>query len=306
MEGTAPHGARDERSGRPEAAASPQATEPQENQAQAPAGGLTLADVRRLWPDIVEATKLKRRVTWIHLTQNAQVVAVDQRTLTLGFNNAGARESFVGGGSPEIVRQAAIDVIGADWNVEAIVDPGAQPGVGPAGGASSAGAPAAAPSPSPAPTDTPASPAPDPAGPSASTGSAPGADQAQPGPSAAGPAPEATASGAGAAGGDVPPQAAPEAPPPWAVEDDSAAAPAAGGAAPEAAARPTSSPGAVNAAREAITTTRPSEQPRARGNQAADADAHPDDPALEDSGLAGTELLQRELGAQIIQEIKHD
>jgi DNA polymerase-3 subunit gamma/tau len=90
--------------------------------------GLGLVDVRRLWPDIVEATKLKRRVTWIHLTQHAQVVAVDDQTLTLGFTNSGARESFVNGGSPEIVRQAAIDVAGADWRVEAIVDPGADTG----------------------------------------------------------------------------------------------------------------------------------------------------------------------------------
>ena len=48
---------------------------------------------------------------------------MDAKTLTLGFGNAGARESFVNGGSPEIVRQAAIDVVGADWRVEAIVDP---------------------------------------------------------------------------------------------------------------------------------------------------------------------------------------
>src|SRR3546814_3994280 len=73
---------------------------------------------------------MKRRVTWIHLTQNAQVVAVDAKTLTLGFQNAGARESFANGGSAEIVRQAAIDVVGTDWKVDAIVDPGAAPGAG--------------------------------------------------------------------------------------------------------------------------------------------------------------------------------
>ena len=83
--------------------------------------------MRRLWPDIVEAVKSRRRLTWIHLTQHAQVVAVDGTTLTLGFSNAGARESFDGGGSAEIVRQAAIDVVGSDWKVETIVDPGAQP-----------------------------------------------------------------------------------------------------------------------------------------------------------------------------------
>ncbi len=92
---------------------------------------LSLVDVRRLWPDIVEATKQRRRVTWIHLTQHAQVVAVDATTLTLGFSNAGARESFDNGGSSEIVRQAAIDVVGADWKVETIVDPGAQADVPP-------------------------------------------------------------------------------------------------------------------------------------------------------------------------------
>ena len=88
---------------------------------------LSLVDVRRLWPDIVEATKQRRRVTWIHLTQHAQVVAVDAEILTLGFGNVGARESFDNGGSAEIVRQAAIDVVGHDWRVETIVDPGAEP-----------------------------------------------------------------------------------------------------------------------------------------------------------------------------------
>jgi DNA polymerase-3 subunit gamma/tau len=86
-----------------------------------------LVDVRRLWPDIVEATKQRRRLTWIYLTQQAQVVAVDDQILTLGFANAGARDSFDSGGSAEIVRQAAIDVVGHDWRIETIVDPGADP-----------------------------------------------------------------------------------------------------------------------------------------------------------------------------------
>ncbi|MFT3873344.1 MAG: DNA polymerase III subunit gamma and tau [Nocardioides sp.] len=111
--------------------APPDQAEPTGDAADAPGAApnpaLTLVDVRRLWPDIVEATKLRRRLTWIHLTQNAQVVAVDATTLTLGFTNAGARDSFAKGGSVEIVRQAAIDVVGADWRIEAIIDPGATP-----------------------------------------------------------------------------------------------------------------------------------------------------------------------------------
>ena len=69
-----------------------------------------------------------RRFTWILLSQNAQVIGVDADTLTVGFKNAGARDSFLGGGSEEILRQAAIDMIGADWSVETVVDPGARPG----------------------------------------------------------------------------------------------------------------------------------------------------------------------------------
>jgi DNA polymerase-3 subunit gamma/tau len=89
--------------------------------------GLTLVDVRRLWPDVVESTKTRRRMAWIHLTQNCQVVGLDGNVLTLGFANAGARDSFESSGCSEVVHQAAIDVVGADWKIETIVDPGAQP-----------------------------------------------------------------------------------------------------------------------------------------------------------------------------------
>jgi DNA polymerase III subunit gamma/tau len=110
------------------AAPEPAAPEPLKAPAVTAVGStLTLVDVRRLWPDIVEATKQRRRLTWIYLTQQAQVVAVDDTTLTLAFTNAGARDSFDGGGSAEIVRQAAIDVVGHDWQIETIVDPGVDP-----------------------------------------------------------------------------------------------------------------------------------------------------------------------------------
>ena len=47
-----------------------------------------------------------------------QVDAVDGTTLTLGFANAGARDSFARGGCDEVLRQAAIDVVGADWRID--------------------------------------------------------------------------------------------------------------------------------------------------------------------------------------------
>jgi DNA polymerase-3 subunit gamma/tau len=62
----------------------------------------------------------------------------------------------------------------------------------------------------------------------------------------------------------------------------------------------------VAAAREAIQQTRApgtdgGDDPRA----AADAEAHPDDDDIDTSGLAGAELLQQQLGAEVIEEIQH-
>ncbi|HYO39079.1 MAG TPA: DNA polymerase III subunit gamma and tau [Nocardioidaceae bacterium] len=205
--------------------------------------GLTLVDVRRLWPDLLEAVKLKRRFTWILLSQNAQVAAVDDTTLTIALVNAGARNSFTSGGSEEILRQAAIDVIGHDWRVESIVDPSAQPGgeprievTRPAVSRQSAPEPPARPS-----GDAAVPPAPAPA--------------------------PARAEGAAAHG----------------------------------------EPAHIASARGAIQGTRPAGDPRGlRLPEASDADADRDDPAADGHGLAGAELLERELGASIIEEIRHD
>ncbi|RYB93851.1 DNA polymerase III subunit gamma and tau [Nocardioides oleivorans] len=105
----------------PAASAAPQ--EPVAAQPAGPRGGLSLVDVRRLWPDILEQTKNRRRLAWMVLSQHAHVVDVDGTRLTVGFANAGARDSFVNGGCDEILRQAAIDIVGMDWRVESIVDP---------------------------------------------------------------------------------------------------------------------------------------------------------------------------------------
>jgi DNA polymerase-3 subunit gamma/tau len=93
-------------------------------------GSVGLADVRRLWPQILEAVKTKRRFAWIMLSQNAQVIAIDEQILTLGLVNAGARESFARSGSDEILREAMMDTIGLNRRVEAVVDPSTDPGSG--------------------------------------------------------------------------------------------------------------------------------------------------------------------------------
>ena len=82
-----------------------------------------------VFPDyeLTDHTKTRRRLAWMHLVQNCQVIGLEGNVLTLGFTNAGARDSFVSSGCTEIVHQAAIDVVGADWQIDTVVDPGATP-----------------------------------------------------------------------------------------------------------------------------------------------------------------------------------
>jgi DNA polymerase-3 subunit gamma/tau len=77
--------------------------------------------------------------------------------------------------------------------------------------------------------------------------------------------------------------------------------------APEEPAKRPVDPTAIAHARGAIQDTRPAGDPReGRGADLSDQHAHRDDPDADDQALAGAELLERELGASIIEEIKHD
>jgi DNA polymerase-3 subunit gamma/tau len=64
-------------------------------------------------------------------------------------------------------------------------------------------------------------------------------------------------------------------------------------------------PESIASVRSQIAPTRAGDRP-ARPVDDPDADAHPDDPDADDNGIAGAELLQRELGATVIDEIPHD
>ena len=82
-----------------------------------------IAGLRRLWPDVIEDVKKKRRLTWSLLSASAQIIAIDETAITIGIVNAGARDSFLRSNSDEILRQSFIDVVGLDRKIEAIVDP---------------------------------------------------------------------------------------------------------------------------------------------------------------------------------------
>jgi len=83
---------------------------------------MDIAGLRRLWPDVIENVKKRRRLTWSLLSASAQIVAVDENLITIGIVNAGARDSFVRSESDEILRQAFIEIVGIDRKIEVVVD----------------------------------------------------------------------------------------------------------------------------------------------------------------------------------------
>ena len=191
------------------------------------AGGPGVADVRRLWPEVLERLKEIKRTPWSLISQECGVVDVRDGVLTLAFRQPTLRDTFARREDFQTyLRQAIADVLGIDLRVEAIVDPAA--GQGDARPSSGLPRPAEH-QPGVAPVDE--------GGSAAPTRSAGPAD----------PAPRARPDGPAAAGH---------------------AAPTAASAA------------------------------------SADDDAAPDD-HVADPGLSERELLERTLGAKVIEEIEH-
>ncbi|CAN2221895.1 DnaX DNA polymerase III, gamma/tau subunits [Candidatus Nanopelagicaceae bacterium] len=84
---------------------------------------IDVAGLRRMWPDVIENVKKRRRLTWSLLSASAQILGVDDKNITIGIVNAGARDSFIRSESDEILRQAFIEVVGLDRKIECTVDP---------------------------------------------------------------------------------------------------------------------------------------------------------------------------------------
>jgi len=91
--------------------------------AKAQIDSIDVAGLRRLWPDVIENVKKRRRLTWSLLSASAQILGVDEKNITIGIVNPGARDSFVRSESDEILRQAFIEVVGLDRKIEVTVDP---------------------------------------------------------------------------------------------------------------------------------------------------------------------------------------
>jgi DNA polymerase III subunit gamma/tau len=99
--------------------------------ATAPVDALDVAALRRMWPEVIENVKKRRRLTWSLLSASAQILGLDDKAITIGIANAGARDSFIRSESDEILRQAFIDITGLDRKIEALVDPSIDPSSNP-------------------------------------------------------------------------------------------------------------------------------------------------------------------------------
>ena len=86
-------------------------------------GAIDVAGLRRMWPEVIENVKKRRRLTWSLLSASAQILGVDEKAITIGIVNAGARDSFIRSESDQILRDAFIEIVGLDRKIEVTVDP---------------------------------------------------------------------------------------------------------------------------------------------------------------------------------------
>jgi DNA polymerase-3 subunit gamma/tau len=84
---------------------------------------IDVAGLRRMWPDVIENVKKRRRLTWSLLSASAQILGVDDKNITIGSVHAGARDSFRRSESDAILRDAFIEIVGLDRKIEVTVDP---------------------------------------------------------------------------------------------------------------------------------------------------------------------------------------
>jgi DNA polymerase-3 subunit gamma/tau len=87
-----------------------------------PSGVADVATLRRLWPQVIENVKGKRRLTWSLLATSAQILSVDDESISIGIVNAGARDSFVRSESDVILSDAFEEVAGVRRKIVATVD----------------------------------------------------------------------------------------------------------------------------------------------------------------------------------------
>ena len=111
----------------PPAPPSPPSLEPPGDPPPAGASTVSVADVRRLWPDVLVRLREIKRTPWSLISQQAAVVDVTDGVLTLAFRQPSLRDTFVRREDFQAnLRQAVAEVLLVDLRIEAIVDPAVQ------------------------------------------------------------------------------------------------------------------------------------------------------------------------------------
>lgn len=104
------------------------AAAPKKSVAAQPVPGMDLVGLRRLWPEVIENVKGRRRLTWSLLSASAQISAIDDRAISIAMVNLGARDSFLRSNSDVILHDAFVEITGVDRTIEVIIDPSIDPG----------------------------------------------------------------------------------------------------------------------------------------------------------------------------------
>jgi DNA polymerase-3 subunit gamma/tau len=85
-------------------------------------GSIDITSLRRMWPQVIDAVKGKRRLTWSLLATSAQILSLDDENITIGIVNSGARDSFVRSESDVILSDAFEEVTGVRRKILATID----------------------------------------------------------------------------------------------------------------------------------------------------------------------------------------
>ena len=79
-------------------------------------GGIDAAAVRRVWSDVLDAVRVRKRTTHA-LLLNAQVTTVEERDMAVSFNTAPLARQFSQGVNVDLLREALLEILGVDWSI---------------------------------------------------------------------------------------------------------------------------------------------------------------------------------------------
>jgi DNA polymerase III subunit gamma/tau len=87
-----------------------------------PSGSIEISSLRRMWPEVIESVKKRRRLTWSLLSTSAQILSLDDEVITIGMVNIGAKDSFIRSESDLILSDAFEEVTGVRRRIAVTVD----------------------------------------------------------------------------------------------------------------------------------------------------------------------------------------